>query len=83
MRSVGLFWEYVFLFHKGELDVEAGYVVSALFSLFFSPSLFSELNNQVCERTFSCWRLLLPEIYEDSLLGLATTALNVINNEMF
>ena len=66
-----------------ELDVEAGYVVSALFSLFFSPSLFSELNNQVCERTLSCWRLLLPEIYGDSLLGLATTALNVINNEMF
>ena len=66
-----------------ELDVEAGYVVSALFSLFFSPSLFSEVNNQVCERTLSCWRLLLPEIYEDSLLGLATTALNVINNEMF
>ena len=66
-----------------ELDVEAGYVVSALFSLFFSPSLFSELNNQVCERILSCWRLSLPEIYEDSLLGLATTALNVINNEMF
>ena len=60
--------------------MEAGYVVSALFSLFFSPSLFFELNNQVCERTLSRWRLSLPEIYEDSLLGLATTALNVINN---
>ena len=63
-----------------ELDVEAGYVVSALFSLFFSPYLFFELNNQVCERTLSCWRFSLPGIYEDSLLGLATTALNVINN---
>ena len=63
-----------------ELDVEAGYVVSALFSLFFSPFLSSELNNQVCERTLSCWRLSLPEIYEDSLLGLATTALNLMNN---
>ena len=29
-----------------ELDVEAGYVVSALFSLFFSPSLFSELKKR-------------------------------------
>ena len=64
-----------------ELDVEAGYyIVSALLSLFFSPSLFFELNNQVCERIISCWRLSLPGIYEDSLLGLATTALNVINN---
>ena len=60
--------------------MEAGYVVSALFSLFFSPSVFFELNNQVCERALSCWRLSLPGIYEDSLLGLATTALNVINN---
>ena len=57
-----------------ELDVEAGYVVPELLSL------FSELNNQVCERTLSCWRLSLPGIYEDSLLGLATTALNLINN---
>ena len=60
--------------------MEAGYIVSALFSLFFSPYLFSELNNQVCERTLSCWRLSLPGIYGDSLLGLATIALNVINN---
>ena len=61
--------------------MEAGYyIVSALFSLFFSPSLFFDLNNQVCERTLSCWRLFLPGIYEDSLLGLATTALNVIKN---
>ena len=51
-----------------ELDVEAGYVVFALFI-----TAFSELNNQVCERTLSCWRLSLPGIYEDSLLGLATT----------
>ena len=56
-----------------ELDVEAGYAVSALFSLFFSPYLFFELNNQVCERTLSCWRLSLPGVYEDSLLGWATT----------
>ena len=56
------------------------YVVSALLSLFLSPSPFSKLNNQVCERTLSCWRLSLPGIYEDSLLGLATTAPNVINN---
>ena len=70
----------MFSFFTRELDVEAGYAVSALFSLFFSPSLSFELNNQVCERTLSCWRLSLLEIYEDSLLGLATTALNVINN---
>ena len=38
------------------------------FSLFFSLTLFSELNNynQVCERTLSCWRLSLPGIYEDA-----------------
>ena len=47
---------------------------------FHCSSLFSELSNQVCERTLSCWRLSLPGIYEDSLLRLATTALNVINN---
>ena len=70
----------MFLSFTRELDAEAGYVVSALFSLLFSSSLFSELNNQVCERTLSCWRLSLPGIYEDSLLRLATTALNVINN---
>ena len=35
------------------------------FSLFFSSSLFSELNNQVYERTLSCWRLSLPGIYEE------------------
>ena len=35
------------------------------FPLFFSFSLYSELNNQVCERTLSCWRLSLPGIYEE------------------
>ena len=69
----------LFLFHKG-VGCGSWLLVSALFSLFFSPSLFFELNNQVCERTLFCWRLSLPGIYEDSLLGLATTALNVINN---
>ena len=34
-----------------ELDVEAGYVVSALFSLSFSPSLFSELKKRFFCRT--------------------------------
>ena len=70
----------MFLSFTRELDAEAGYVVSALFSLLFSSSLFSELNNQVCERTLSSWRLSLPGIYEDSILRLATTTLNVINN---
>ena len=36
--------ENMFFSFTRELDVEAGYVVSALLSLFFSPSLFSELS---------------------------------------
>ena len=43
--------------------MEAGYVFSALF---FTPLLsfsFRRDNNQVCERTISCWRLSLPGIY--------------------
>ena len=52
---------------QGSWFVEAGQVLSALF---FTSLLFSCLrcNNQVCERTLSCWRLSPPGIYEETVL---------------
>ena len=43
MRSEGLSWEYYIILHEVVGLVEAGFGFSALFSLIFSPSLFSEV----------------------------------------
>ena len=57
--------ENIYIFFTRKLDVGAGYVFSPLF--FTTLLSFSFLrDNQVCERTLSCWRLSLPGIYEDA-----------------
>ena len=46
--------------------MEAGYGFSALFFTSLLSPFFLRDNNQVCERTLSCWRLSLPGICEDA-----------------